>query len=140
MGDANQFSGAEQHPTAMKIIDQIKRNAIPVELLRSAAKGALPLPAVEMLEILVYLATQSPFAEQAKMTLAGWDLLSAVEVAADPGAPPDVLGYFWLETNRRPALLPALIANPPLSEMLFLEPPTGGRPAIVASLLLSSRA
>ncbi len=124
----------------MRIIDQIKRNAIPVELLRSAAKGALPLPAVEMLEILVYLATQSPFAEQAKMTLAGWDLLSAVEVAADPGAPPDVLGYFWLETNRRPALLPALIENPAISEMLLLEAAAGGRREIVAALLSSPRA
>jgi hypothetical protein len=140
MGDANPFSGAEQHPTAMKIIDQIKRNAIPVELLRSAAKGALPLPAVEMLEILVYLATQSAFAEQAKITLAGWDLLSAVEVAADPGAPPDVLGYFWLETNRRPALLPALIENPAISEMLLLEAAAGGRREIVAALLSSPRA
>src|SRR5260370_17365671 len=102
MGDANPFSGAEQHPTAMKIIDQIKRNAIPVELLRSAAKGALPLPAVEMLEILVYLATQSAFAEQAKITLAAWDLLSAVELAACPGPPPAFLGYFFLRTNQLP--------------------------------------
>ncbi len=124
----------------MKIIDQIKRNAIPVELLRSAAKGALPLPAVEMLEILVYLTTQSAVAEQAQMTLAGWDLLSAVEVAADPGAPPDVLGYFWLESNRRPALLPALIENPAISEMLLVEAAAGGRREIVAALLSSPRA
>src|SRR5260370_26446909 len=64
----------------------------------------------------------------------------SVEVAADPGAPPDVLGYFWLETNRRPALLPALIENPAISEMLLVEAAAGGRREIVAALLSSPRA
>ena len=124
----------------MRILDQIKSNAIPVELMRSAARGALPLPAVEMLEILVYLTTHSLFAEEAKMTLAGWDVVSAVEVAADPDAPADVLGYFWLEANRRPAVMAALIENPAISETLLLEAAAGGRSEIVNLFLGSPRA
>lgn len=124
----------------MRILDQIKSNAIPVELMRSAARGALPLPAVEMLEILVYLTTHSLFAEEAKMTLAGWDVVSAVEVAADPNAPADVLGYFWLEANRRPAVMAALIENPSISETLLVEAAGGGRSEIVNLLLGSPRA
>lgn len=124
----------------MRILDQIKSNAIPVELMRSAAKGALPLPPVEMLEILVYLSTHSLFAEEAKMTLAGWDVISAVEICADPDAPAEVLGYFWLETNRRPAVMAALIENPAISETLLVEAAAGGRPEIVNLLLGSPRA
>jgi hypothetical protein len=124
----------------MRILDQIKSNAIPVELMRSAARGALPLPAVEMLEILVYLTTHSLFAEEAKMTLAGWDVVSAVEVAADPDAPADVLGYFWLEANRRAAVMAALIENPAIPETLLVEAAAGGRSEIVNLLLGSPRA
>ena len=93
------------------ILDQIKRNAVPAAVLRTASKGALPLPGVEMIEILVYL-TQNPiFAQDAKMTLAGWDLQSATEAVSSPDAPADVIGYYWSEQNRRPALMPALIEN-----------------------------
>jgi len=59
------------------ILDQIKRNALPAAMLRTAAKGALPLPSAEMIEILVYLTHSPIFAQDAKMTLAGWDLQSA---------------------------------------------------------------
>src|SRR5262249_10948317 len=123
----------------MKILDQIKSNAIPVELMRSAARGALPLPAVEMLEILVHLSTHSLFAEEAKMTLAGWDVVSAVEICADPDAPAEVLGYFWLETNRRPPVMAALIENPSISENMLVEAAAGGRRAILNLPLGSPR-
>ena len=124
----------------MKILDQIKSNAIPVELMRSAARGALPLPAVEMLEILVYLSTHSLFAEEARMTLAGWDVVSAVEICSDPDAPAEVLAYFWLETNRRPPLMAALIENPAISETMLVEAAAGVRREIVNLLLASPRA
>src|SRR5262249_37645144 len=124
----------------MRILDQIKSNAIPVELMRSAARGALPLPAVEMLEILVYLSTHSLFAEEAKMTLAGWDVVSAVDICADPNAPAEVLGYFWLETNRRPPVMAALIENPAISVPLLLEAAASGSREIVNLLLGSPRA
>src|SRR5262249_22831504 len=101
---------------AMTVFDQIKRNAVPAQVMRSAAKGALSVEAQEMLEILVYLTRNPLFAQDAKMTLAQWDAVSAVEILADPAAPPEVLGYFWAEDNRRPVLMPALIENPAISE------------------------
>ena len=47
----------------MKILEQIKNNAVPAGVMHSAAKGALPLPAAETLEILVHLTHNPVFAE-----------------------------------------------------------------------------
>ena len=121
------------------ILDQIKRNAMPAAVLRTAAKGALPLPGTEMIEILVYL-TQNPiFAQDAKMTLAAWDLQSAIEAVRDPDAPPDVLGYYWSERNRRPALMPALIENPAITDNMLMELAADAPREIVSALLASAR-
>jgi hypothetical protein len=124
----------------MTVLDQIKRNAVPAQVMRSAAKGALPVEAGEMLEILVYLTRNPVFAQDAKMSLAGWDAVSAVEILADPAAPPEVLGYFWAEPNRRPVLMPTLIENPAISENLLMELAATGRREMAALLLASPRA
>ena len=124
----------------MTVFDQIKRNAVPAQMMRSAAKGALPVEAREMLEILVYLTRNPVFAQDAKMTLAQWDAVSAVEILADPAAPPDVLGYFWAEDNRRPVLMPTLIENPAISENLLMELAATERRDVAALLLASPRA
>ncbi len=121
------------------IFDQIKANAVPAGTMRTAAKGALPVPAAEMLEILVYLTGNPVFGLDAKMTLAGWDIASAAKVLADPGAPPDVLGYFWMESNRRPSLMPALIENPAITESMLIELAAGCPHEIVTALLASPR-
>jgi hypothetical protein len=124
----------------MKFLDQIKNNAVPATVMRSAAKGALPLPAAEMLEILVYLTQNPVFAQDARMALAGFDVIAAVEVLADPAAPPEVLGYFWLEENRRPALMPAMVENPVIDENVLMEAAATDRREIVTLLLASPRA
>lgn len=121
-------------------LEQIKSNAVPAGVLRSAAKGALPLPPAEMLEIMVYLTHNPLFGQEAKMTLAAWDLEATRKVVADPSAPPEVLVYYWTETNRRPALMPALIENPAISETLLMEAAVGGSREFVALLLASPRA
>src|SRR6516162_779014 len=122
------------------ILDQIKRNAVPVGVLRAAARGALPLPPGEMLEILVYLTQNPVFAQEARMTLAGWDVLATVEVVSDPAASPDVIGYYWTESNRRSALMPALIENTAISENLLIEVAATARREIVSLMLSSPRA
>lgn len=124
----------------MTVFDQIKRNAVPAQMMRTAAKGALPVESQEMLEILVYLTRNPVFAQDAKTTLAQWDAVSAVEILADPSAPPEVLGYFWAEANRRPVLMPTLIENPAISENLLMELAATGRRDIAALLLSSPRA
>jgi hypothetical protein len=121
------------------IFDQIKSNAVPESVMRTAAKGALPVPPGETLEILVYLTHNPVFGQDAKMTLAGWDIASAVKVLSDPGAPPEVLGYFWLETNRRLSLMPALIENPAITESMLIELAVTARREVVSLLLASPR-
>jgi hypothetical protein len=121
------------------IFDQIKSNAVPENVMRTAAKGALPVPPGETLEILVYLTRNPVFGQDAKMTLAGWEIASAVKVLSDPGAPPEVLGYFWMDANRRPSLMPALIENPAITESMLIELAVTAPREMVSPLLASPR-
>ena len=104
-----------------RMIELIKQSAVPANVMRSAARGALTLPAPEMIEILVHLTTNTVFAEQAKMTLAGWDEASAVAVAADPNTPWEVLTYMIAPENLRPKLVPVLLDNPSIREAAIME-------------------
>ena len=100
-----------------RMIDLIRASAVPANLVQSAARGGLALPPQEMLEILVYLATESkPFGEQARLTLAGWDEAACRAVAANPETPEAVLSYFSDRENFRPVLFEALLANPSVDE------------------------
>jgi hypothetical protein len=122
------------------ILELIKKNAVPVNVMRSASKGSLPLPAEEMLEVLVFL-TQNPlFGQDARMTLAQWDALSAKEVLSKESAVPEVLIYYWQEENRRPSLMPTLIENHAIPENLLMELAGTGSREIVSMLLASQRA
>ncbi len=122
------------------ILDMIKRNAVPAAVMRTAAKGALPVPADQMMEILVYLTQNPVFAQDAKMTLAGFDLISATSIISNSQTAPEVLGYFWSSENRRPALMPALIENPAIPENLLIELAMDAPREIVTMLLASPRA
>lgn len=104
-----------------RMIELIKQSAVPANVMRSAARGALTLPAPEMIEILVYLTTNAVFAEQAKMTLAGWDEASSVAVAADPNTPWEVLTYMIAPENLRPKVVPSLLENPSVREAAIME-------------------
>jgi hypothetical protein len=122
------------------ILELIKKNAVPVNVMRSAAKGSLPVPAAETLEILVYL-TQNPiFGQDARMTLARWDAQSAIDVLSLDTTAPEVLIYFWQEENRRPGLLPTLMENPAIPENLLIELAAHASREIVTMLLASPRA
>jgi hypothetical protein len=121
-----------------RMIDLIRVSAVPANLMQSAAKGALSVPPREMIEILVYLAVHSKiFGEQAQLTLAGWDEAASRAAASDFKTPKEVLDYLISPKNLRPVLLPALLANPALSEEALLElAPSAGRDAL--ELLLKS--
>jgi hypothetical protein len=96
-----------------RMLDLIRASALPSHQMMSASKGALRLPAQEMVEILVYLAEHSKiFGEQARLTLAAWGEESAKTIAADPHAPGEVLDYWLSPKNIRPTLFPVLIENP----------------------------
>ena len=112
-----------------RMIDLIRASAVPSNLVQSAAKGSLSVPPREMIEILVYLAIHNKvFGEQAQLTLAGWDEAASRAAASDPTTPKEVLDYLISPKNLRPVLLPALLANPSVSEASLLEmAPGAGR-------------
>ncbi len=120
-----------------RMIDLIRESAVPASIIQTAAKGALAIPDDEMIEILVYL-TQSPvFAEQARITLAGWDETASREAAASPQTPPEVLQYLAAVENLRPNLLRYLLGNPSLPDQALITLATSG-PAEVVPLMLES--
>lgn len=104
-----------------RMLDMMKQSAVPANLMRTAARGALALPAPEMVEILVYLAGHPIFGKEATMTLAGWDEKSALEIAQNPQTPTEVLEYFIDPKNLRPYLFTALLENPSVPESRLQE-------------------
>lgn len=105
-----------------RMIDTIRSSMASSQVMQTAARGALSVPPQEMIEILVYLATQTKiFAERARLTLAGWDESSSRKAAADPTTPKEVLAYLITPGNLRPTLLPALLENPAVSEQSVAE-------------------
>lgn len=119
------------------MLELIKAKAVPAAVLRSAAKGALSVPAAEMLEILVYLTGNSPVSGEAAMTLAQWDEASAIAVLSSSDAPQEVLDYFWSPRNRRLPLMPALLENLRISEESIAKI-AGTASAELADLMLTS--
>jgi hypothetical protein len=120
------------------MIDLIKQSEVPANVMRSASKGALALPAAEMIEILVYLAATPLFGDEARMTLASWDEAACRAVCSDPASPDDVLEYFL--HNRRPRLMPALLENPAIPESALLEIAQEHSAESVQLLLATARA
>jgi hypothetical protein len=105
-----------------RMIDVIRSSGANSNVMQTAARGALSVPPQEMIEILVYLATQTKiFAERARLTLAGWDESASRKAAADPKTPKEVLAYFISPGNLRPTLLPGLLENPSVSEASLAE-------------------
>ena len=104
-----------------RMIDLIKQSAIPANMMRSAAKGALSVAPGEMVEILVYLANHPIFGEDARLTLAGWDEKAAIYIAGDPRTSPDVLSYYMDPANLRLPLLNALLTNPTVTDDMMVR-------------------
>jgi hypothetical protein len=119
-----------------RMLELVRASAVPATLMQSAAKGALSIPPQEMIEILVHLATQNRvFAEQASLTLAGWDEVSLLAASSNPQTPKEVLEYLIDARNVRPALLHALLENPAVSvESLVLLANSISRDAVDAFL------
>lgn len=120
-----------------RMIELIRQSAVPANVLRNASRGALTLPPAEVLEILVYLTQHPFFAEQAKLTIAGFDEQDAIRAVGDPQSPKEVLEYLSAPANLRPAVLPAVLGNPQISEARIAEL-CAAASKITAEALLSS--
>jgi hypothetical protein len=121
------------------MLDLIRQSAVPSNMMRAASRGALSLPAAEMIEILVHLTHNPVFSEQARMTLAGWDEESSLAAASDPSTSRPVLDYFMAPENWRPRLLPALLENPAVPESQLLEMAQAASREIAEMMLVSPR-
>jgi hypothetical protein len=123
-----------------RMIELIRSSAANSNVMQTAARGALSVPPQEMIEILVYLATQTKiFAERARLTLAGWDENSSRAAAADPSTPKEVLAYMITPGNLRPTLLPALLENPAVSEKSLAELSAAASRYMLETLVKSAR-
>lgn len=122
------------------MIDLIRKSSVSATVMQAAARGALLIPADEMVEILVHLANHNKiFGAQAKMRLAGWDLNSAIAIASNPNTAAEVLQYMAAEDNLRPGLLPALLENPAVPEASLAKLARTGARDVVKVMAESSR-
>jgi hypothetical protein len=123
-----------------RMIELIRASAVPATLVHSAARGALALPAAEMIEILVHLANHNKiFGQQARMTLAGWEEKSSLAAAADPKTSLEVLQYLTSADNLRPVLLPALLENPSVPEESLVALASAASREVVQAMQASPR-
>lgn len=122
-----------------KMIELIRDSAVPANIMRTASRGALALPAPEMVEILVYLVRHPVFGAQAKITLAGWDEKSASAIAGDAETPREVLEYWLTPENVRLSLLPALLENNSVDEAALVRMAARASREVVATMLRSPR-
>jgi hypothetical protein len=122
-----------------RMVDMIRQSAVPPNLLRAAAKGALSVPPAEMIEILVLLTKNAVFAEQARMTLASWDEAACQAAASDPHTAREVLDYMLEPGNRRPSLYAALLENSSVCEARLAEIAAGASREVVEQMLASPR-
>jgi len=79
-----------------RTIDMIRVSALPSNLMHAASRGSLNVPADEMIEILVHLATKNQiFGMQARMTLASWDEAACRVAAASRCLWGPRPGHYW---------------------------------------------
>jgi hypothetical protein len=122
------------------MIDMIRSSSVSATIMQAAARGALAVPGAEMIEILVHIANHNKvFGQQARMTLAGWELKSSLEAASNPETSQEVLDYLIAPENLRPRLLPALLENPSIKPRILLEMAANGSREVVDAMLASSR-
>jgi hypothetical protein len=122
------------------MIDMIRSSSVSATIMQAAARGALAVRGTEMIEILVHIANHNKvFGQQARLTLAGWDMKSSLEAASNSNTPREVLDYFIAPENLRPPLLPSLLENPSIHEKILLEMAAHGSREVVEAMRASSR-
>jgi hypothetical protein len=122
------------------MLELIRTNSLSSHQMMTASKGALSVPAEEMVEILVYIAEHNKImAQQARLTLAGWEESSAKTIASNPNSPKEILDYWVSARNLRPALFPLLLENPSVSNRKLGELASTLRGEWIDAILASPR-
>jgi hypothetical protein len=95
------------------LLQSLQSNKSPKNLRMMAAKGLVPIPSNELLELLVSLSidADSEISSQARETLASWDEADILTQLQSRDCAPCVLEHFGVPTNTD-RILRAIIANP----------------------------
>ena len=105
-----------------RMLELVRSNSLSSHQMMTASKGALSVPAEEMVEILVYIAEHNKImGETARLTLAGWEESSAKAIVSNPNSPKEILDYWVSARNLRPALFPLLLENSSVSNRILGE-------------------
>jgi hypothetical protein len=124
-----------------RMIDLIRASAVPSSLMHAAARGALSIPESESIEILVHLAVHNKiYGNQARLTLAGWNLPALQAVLSESHAPPEILAYFTDPSNLRPEILASLVQNTSVREEALAALASSGSRDTVEKMVQSPRA
>ena len=100
--------------SANPVVKAVVEGTAPRPARLAAARGVLPLPQTDLLEILVALAANTVDEElsvNARQTLENQDREALREIAGAPNAAPNVLAYFAGEENLPAAVHEAIITN-----------------------------
>src|SRR5579884_3353574 len=109
-----------------RMIDLVRRGAVPDTVLKIASRGGLSLSQSENIEILVHLAGVPQTALAARETLSAIPTDALADALRDENCGREVLAYFLHGQNRRDELLPILVEH------------RGVPPAVLAGLLESA--
>lgn len=126
-----------------RMLEMIRNMSAPPAVMRSAARGALSIAPVEMLEILVFLATDHGVDEwlgvEARQTLAKWDERSTRNVLSNPGTSDDVLNFFTDLDNFRESFLPSLLQNPSVTDDMLVRLAARGSSNLLSKMVREQR-
>jgi hypothetical protein len=105
---------AADEPATNPLVQSILDGTAPSQLKIAAARGALPLPRVELFLLLVVLArdTDAQVSEPALQTLGGWPAAEVATLVADPATPSEILAFLLTWSGLDDGLLAPLFANP----------------------------
>jgi hypothetical protein len=124
-----------------RMMELVRSSALPSHRMQAASRGALTVEPAEMIEIMVFLANNNKiYGQQARMTLAGYDEASSLQVAGNPAAPKEVLKYMISPDNLRPVLLPVLLENPGVMVDWIVELAATGSRDVAETIQKSNRA
>src|SRR3954468_3612919 len=120
--------------------EMIRQHAVPEDVMRSAASGALALPPSEMIEVLVVLADHPQLGPVAHERLLRWDTEQLRTVVQDAATPKPVLHYFLQRSNRHAELMMPLISNPAVTDATLAVLAETANRSLLQGILVHERA
>jgi hypothetical protein len=96
------------------VVKAIIGGTAPPQACLAAARGMLPLPQVDLLEVLVHLAksAETELAVNANKTIENQEASTLVNILEEPETAPTILDFFAGKTNLSEKLYEAVIGNP----------------------------